>query len=54
MQYLIPDKCLPFITDSGKKFPINTVYIVAPKSVRTFMIFIEIGLYSTIKINISE
>ena len=30
------------------------LYIVAPKSIRTLIIFVEIGLYPLIKINISE
>ena len=44
MQYLTADQCLIFITDSGKKFPIKNVDIVAPKTVCTVIIFIEIGL----------
>ena len=54
MQCLLANQYLIFDADNGKKFHTKNVQVVAPKSVCTFMIFIEIGLYSLIKINISE
>ena len=37
MQYLIGNQCLFYITDSGKKFPIENVHVVALESISKLM-----------------